>query len=69
VEITRSFICISGTLCGIFAGKQNDFQGTGNKIDGNWKSGIPFIDQARLGPQNIPESRKVKEITVLFFCP
>jgi hypothetical protein len=32
-----------------FAGRQNDIQGNGNKIDGNWISGIRFIDEARLG--------------------
>jgi len=39
-----------------FAGKQNDIQNTdGNPVEGNWYSGIPFIDQ-RLGPQdNLPD--------------
>jgi hypothetical protein len=32
-----------------FAGRQNDIQGNGNAIDGNWISGIKFIDEARLG--------------------
>jgi hypothetical protein len=32
-----------------FAGRQNDIQGNGNMIHGNWISGIKFIDQARLG--------------------
>ncbi|MBN1768824.1 MAG: DUF2723 domain-containing protein [Prolixibacteraceae bacterium] len=35
-----------------FAGRQNDIQGHGNLLDGNWISGIKFIDQARLGNQN-----------------
>jgi len=34
-----------------FAGRQNDVQGNGNKIHGNWISGIKFIDNARLGNQ------------------
>ncbi len=34
-----------------FAGRQNDIQGNGNVMDGNWISGIPFIDNARLGDQ------------------
>ena len=39
-----------------FAGRQNDIQGHGDLFDGNWISGIPFID-SRLGPQNdLPES-------------
>jgi len=32
-----------------FAGRQNDIQGHGNNIHGNWISGIKFIDEARLG--------------------
>ena len=52
-----------------FAGKQNDFQGTGNKINGNWKSGIRFIDQLRLGRQNIPENRRNKADNSFFFLP
>ncbi|MGA1978564.1 MAG: DUF2723 domain-containing protein [Bacteroidales bacterium] len=35
-----------------FAGRQNDIQGYGNKIHGNWISGINFIDNARLGDQD-----------------
>ena len=35
-----------------FAGRQNDIQGHGNVIDGNWISGIKFIDEARLGNQS-----------------
>ncbi len=41
-----------------FAGKQNDNQGLGDKVDGNWKSGIPFFDKARLGSGQLPELRK-----------
>jgi len=38
-----------------FAGRQNDIQGHGEINKGNWISGIPFIDNARLGPQdNLP---------------
>ncbi|HUX94411.1 MAG TPA: DUF2723 domain-containing protein [Bacteroidales bacterium] len=32
-----------------YAGRQNDIQGNGNRIHGNWISGIKFIDEARLG--------------------
>lgn len=35
-----------------FAGKQNDIQGLGNVRDGNWITGISFIDNARLGDQS-----------------
>lgn len=44
-----------------FAGKQNDIQGInmGNVRDGNWKTGIGFLDNARLGDQNsLPDSLK-----------
>ncbi len=44
-----------------FAGKQNDLQGIdmGNVRDGNWITGIPFWDNARLGDQSkMPESLK-----------
>ena len=38
-----------------FVGRQNDRQGRGDAVSGNWLSGIGFIDQARLGPQdNLP---------------
>ena len=45
-----------------FSGRQNDIQGHGNVRDGNWISGIPFIDNARLGPQDeLPDSLKNNE--------
>lgn len=36
-----------------FAGRQNDIQGNGEVNQGNWISGIPFIDNARLGNQSL----------------
>jgi hypothetical protein len=42
-----------------FAGRQNDIQGHGGISKGNWISGIKFIDEMRLGPQdNLPDSMK-----------
>jgi hypothetical protein len=42
-----------------FVGRQNDCQGNGNPIHGNWISGIKFIDEARLGSQaNLPSDLK-----------
>lgn len=35
-----------------FAGRQNDIQGNGNVIHGNWISGIDAIDASRLGSQH-----------------
>ncbi len=52
-----------------FAGKQNDNQGMGDKLNGNWKSGIPFIDKWRLGEQNLPEARKNKGDNSFYFLP
>ena len=40
-----------------FSGRQNDIQGHGGYLKGNWISGIPFVDNMRLGPQdNLPQS-------------
>ena len=42
-----------------FVGRQNDIQGNGNPIYGNWISGIKFIDEARLGNlDNLPDDLK-----------
>ena len=32
-------------------GRQNDIQGNGEVSNGNWITGIPFIDEALVGPQ------------------
>ena len=54
-----------------YAGRQNDEQGLGDSRDGNWISGIPFIDAIRLGPQaNLPEHiRNIPARTTFFFIP
>ena len=36
-----------------FVGRQNDIQGQGEITHGNWVSGIPFIDNPRLGDQSL----------------
>ena len=42
-----------------FAGRQNDIQGNGNKMHGNWISGIAPLDNARLGDQStLPDDLK-----------
>lgn len=42
-----------------FSGKQNDTQGYGNVRDGNWITGISFIDNLMYGDQsNMPDSLK-----------
>jgi hypothetical protein len=40
-----------------FSGRQNDLQGHGDILKGNWITGIKFLDQLRLGPQDkLPET-------------
>src|SRR6056297_1211187 len=42
-----------------FSGRQNDTQGHGELLNGNWISGINFIDNKHIGPQdNLPDSIK-----------
>lgn len=55
-----------------FAGRQNDIQGmTGDPWEGNWISGINFIDNFFIGPQsNLPDTFKVnKGRNTFFFLP
>lgn len=35
-----------------FSGRQNDIQGHGEVLNGNWVTGIKFIDEALIGPQD-----------------
>ena len=35
-----------------FVGRQNDVQGHGEFMNGNWVSGIEFLDEARVGPRD-----------------
>jgi hypothetical protein len=37
-----------------FAGKQNDTQGTGGAVNGNWITGIRFLDEPRAGTSDLP---------------
>ena len=55
-----------------FVGRQNDLQGmTGDPWEGNWISGINFIDNIIIGPQNnLPDTFKVnKGRNTFFFLP
>jgi hypothetical protein len=54
-----------------FAGRQNDVQGIGNYTDGNWISGIKFLDEMRLGDQSkLPQSiTENKANNKLYFLP
>lgn len=54
-----------------FAGKQDDTQGNGDFLDGNWLSGFNVVDEARLGNrQNLPElERNNKGMNKFYFLP
>jgi len=52
-----------------FAGRQNDIQGNGEVEHGNWLTGIPFIDNARLGNQDLlPDVLKNNKGHNVFYC-
>ena len=52
-----------------FAGRQNDIQGNGELEHGNWLTGIPFIDNLRLGDQNLlPDDLKNNKGHNVFYC-
>ncbi|MCD8318442.1 MAG: DUF2723 domain-containing protein [Paraprevotella sp.] len=52
-----------------FAGRQNDIQGNGELEKGNWLTGIPFIDNARLGDQSkLPTELKNNKGHNVFYC-
>lgn len=51
-----------------FAGRQNDEQGHLELTKGNWISGIPFIDNLRVGPQkDIPHYMKTNKARNTYF--
>ncbi|WP_034919554.1 protein O-mannosyl-transferase family [Gillisia sp. CAL575] len=54
-----------------FTGRQNDIQGQYSDSDGNWLSGIKFIDEMRLGSQDdLPSDMKNnKARNTYFFLP
>lgn len=54
-----------------FVGRQNDVQGKMTNLDGNWLSGIKFIDETRLGSQeNLPsDALKNKARNTYYFLP
>jgi len=54
-----------------FAGRQNDVQGYGGPQDGNWITGIPFIDKMLTGhPQtHMPDSMKSRGTNKYFMLP
>ena len=52
-----------------FAGRQNDIQGNGEWEHGNWITGIPFIDNLRLGDQSkLPSELRENKGHNVFYC-
>ena len=52
-----------------FAGRQNDIQGNGELEHGNWLTGISFIDDLRLGNQDmLPDDLKQNKGHNVFYC-
>ena len=53
-----------------FVGRQNDVQGNGGIRNGNWISGIPAIDNTRLGNQdNLPDSMHNRARNKFYMLP
>ena len=52
-----------------FAGRQNDLQGNGEWEHGNWITGIPFLDNLRLGDQSkLPTELRENKGRNVFYC-
>ena len=52
-----------------FAGRQNDLQGHGDVLHGNWISGISLLDDMRLGKQELlPDDLKTNKGHNVFYC-
>lgn len=54
-----------------FVGRQNDIQGFGSHLNGNWISGIPLIDNALTGTneKNISDNEALKARNTYYFLP
>ena len=54
-----------------FVGRQDDIQGNYTILHGNWISGIPFIDEIRLGSQSkiSDDARNNKARNTYYFLP
>ena len=62
--------CTGGTSCGTLpAADENDIQGHGELEHGNWITGIPFFDNARMGNQDkLPDELKYNKGHNVFYC-
>jgi len=53
-----------------FAGRQNDVQGHGDQLNGNWVSGLKFIDHKRVGNQDdLPKALQNKGHNTYYLLP
>ncbi|NUY81578.1 DUF2723 domain-containing protein [Flavobacterium sp. MAH-1] len=54
-----------------FTGRQNDIQGKYDNLDGNWLSGVKFVDEMHLGSQDnlTDDAKNNKGRNVYFFLP
>jgi len=53
-----------------FVGRQNEVQGFGDYYNGNWVSGIPFIDNKLVGKQHdMPSTMQYKGHNTYYFLP
>jgi hypothetical protein len=53
-----------------FSGRQDDIQGVADKKNGNWITGLRFVDNARLGPVlDAPDSLKNKGTNKFYILP
>jgi hypothetical protein len=53
-----------------FSGRQNDIQGTSDRKNGNWITGIRFLDHARIGPvHDAPKSLQNKATNKFYLLP
>ncbi len=58
--LISSDICTGDISCGILPENKTISRALGNKRDGNWISGISFIDNKRLGDQDLTSNDSLK---------
>jgi hypothetical protein len=50
-----------------FSGRQNDTQGYGGSVNGNWITGIRFLDEPRIGSSDMPVDMKNESSRNVYF--
>jgi len=50
-----------------FSGRQNDTQGYGGSVNGNWITGINFLDERRVGSSDMPADMKNDPSRAVFY--